>query len=87
LKVRKPDEMPDDTPVRLYGGGILLFDDYGRLAYQISNRLTNEERQSTRLQYLWDFGFFQETGVRRFAEMHRERSLHTLQNLATEAWS
>jgi hypothetical protein len=87
LKIRKPDEMPDDTPVTLYGGGILVFNDYGQLAFQISNRLTNEERQSVRLQYLWEYGFFQRTGARRFAELHRERSLHALQTLETEAWT
>ncbi|MFN3323280.1 MAG: hypothetical protein ACK5AZ_07280 [Bryobacteraceae bacterium] len=75
LDIRKPATMPDDTVVTLYGGGVLLFNDYGQLAYHIRNRITNAERQSERLAYLWENGYFGRRPLRRFAELHRNRAL------------
>jgi len=84
LAIAKPKAMPDTTPVRLYGGGVLVFDDFGHLKYHVRSRLDNAQRQSKRLDYLWRnrikdtqgrYGF--SDGVpegQRFALMHRRRA-------------
>jgi len=46
--------------IRIFGGGALVFDEYGQLKYQIANRLENTKRQQTRLDYLGEKGFFDE---------------------------
>ena len=75
--VRKPVGMPDDTTVMLQGGGTLIFDEYGRLKFHVSNRLDDVEKQSARLQHLWDYGEFSKgkTIRRRFSSMHRLRAM------------
>lgn len=84
LGIRKPDEpvkMPDCQQVTLYGGGTLIFDEFGRLKFHVRNRLLNPERQTQRLKYLWRFGHFDrpqilEKKARRdntFARMHLRR--------------
>jgi hypothetical protein len=67
--------------IRIFGGGALIFNEYGQLKYQIGNRLENREHQQVRLDYLTDIGFFDEppqpagsTGQQsQFAELHRLR--------------
>ena len=49
----KPAGMPDDTPIRLHGGGVLTFDEFGHLKYHVRSRIDNAERQNERLAYLW----------------------------------
>ncbi|MGO9463736.1 MAG: hypothetical protein ACLQIB_06640 [Isosphaeraceae bacterium] len=75
--VRRPSGMPADTEVTLQGGGTLIFDEYGRLKYHVSNRLDDADKQSTRLQHLWDYGEFSKgkTIRRRFSSMHRLRAM------------
>jgi hypothetical protein len=75
--VRKPEGMPDNTRVILQGGGTLIFDEYGRLKFHVRNRLDDVEKQSTRLQHLWDFGEFSRGKDirRRFSSMHRLRAM------------
>jgi hypothetical protein len=48
--LRKPDATGDNTNLRLYGGGVLIFDDFGRLKFHVSNDVLSE-RQSSRLAY------------------------------------
>lgn len=79
FRVRRPKSMPLDAHVWLYGGGTLIFDEYGRLKYHIHNRIDDGPRQSARIQYLWDHGFFRQTRTGaerafRFSEIHRIRS-------------
>jgi hypothetical protein len=75
--VRVPDGMPATQDVTLYGGGALVFDQYGNLKYHIRNRIEQPEKQSKRLAYLWKFGAFDKgsASLRRFAAMHRRRML------------
>jgi hypothetical protein len=81
LGIKKPPEMPADQQVTLYGGGALIFDEFGRLKFNIRNRLLNPERQNQRLKYLWKFGRFQELQIlerearrdKTFARMHLRR--------------
>ena len=78
----KPAAMPDDTEVKLQGGVTLVFDEYGRLKFAISNQLAGsedgrtEERQSRRLKDLWDYGHFDKGSSlsRRFSVQHRLRA-------------
>jgi hypothetical protein len=79
--LERPEGMPDDMDVPLYGGGTLLFDEYGRLKYYIHNSLDHPTRQSARISQLWRRG--QLTGRAGFysniAAVHRLRTAdHTL---------
>lgn len=78
------DPPPDVHPfrrIRIFGGGALIFDEYGQLKFQIANRIENTKRQQARLDYLADTGFFDEPpeprppsgSQSRFAELHRMR--------------
>src|SRR6185295_11429909 len=80
LGIKRPREIPPSQQVTLYGGGTLIFDDFGRLKFHIRNRLLNPERQTQRLKYLWEFGQFAEQILERvarrantFARMHLRR--------------
>lgn len=81
LNVQKPEGMPDSTEVTLYGGNAVIFDEYGHVKYSIGNSVLSssakhQERQSARLQYLWDHGDLNPgaSKMRAFANMHRLRS-------------
>jgi hypothetical protein len=76
LGIRKPSGMPDAEEVTLYGGNALILDQFGHVKYSIGNSIFNAERQSSRLKYLWEHGFFSpgSTKLRRFAAMHRVRA-------------
>jgi len=84
LGVKKPEGMPDDTDVRLTGGGVLVFDGFGRLKYHVRKRLNNEDRQTKRLDYLWPnrivdgngrYGYSDGAPAgMRFALVHRRRA-------------
>jgi hypothetical protein len=86
-RIRQPDGMPDSQAVKIYGGGALVFDEYGRLKFHIHNNVLNEKRQSQRLDYLWQYGFFNEgsSAFRRLSSLHRQR-VTGLSMLHREAW-
>jgi hypothetical protein len=71
--------IPEDAIVPLYGGGTLIFDEFGRLRFYIHNSLDNPERQTRRLRHLASRGFFRghdgEDARANFAELHRQRAL------------
>jgi hypothetical protein len=73
----KPADMPDGKLVTLYGGNTLIFDEYGRLKYNVHNGITDAQRQTDRLAYLWEAGFFTEEGaqLQNFSHMHLRRAL------------
>ncbi len=54
--MKKPEGMPDETLVRLHGGGVLVFDEFGHLKYHVRSRIDNPTRQYKRLEYLWRNG-------------------------------
>ena len=93
LRIRKPAGMPDDTKVKLQGGITLIFDEYGRLKFAVSNQLYDEKdpevrrRQSRRLQHLWDYGQFRKGAslTRRFSSLHRLRATGSLR-VVEESW-
>ena len=73
--IPKPEWMPDDHEVRLFGGGTLIFDEYGRLKYHIYNHVCGSS-QNARLQYLLEAGFFAGKSLQtRFSSLHRLRSI------------
>jgi hypothetical protein len=74
--IGKPNRMPRDTEVTLYGGGTLIFDEYGRIKYHIANGIFSQTLQADRIDYLWRYGYFPETNSREnlFAQMHLSRS-------------
>jgi hypothetical protein len=59
LGLRRPEELPTSKEVRLYGGGVLVLDEFGRLKYSIGNNVANVARQQARLDYLAKMGFFE----------------------------
>ncbi len=87
-RIKRPAGMPDDTQVRLYGGGTLIFDEYGRLRYHVHNKLLDRERQGKRLEHLWQHGHFRRdgAGLRRFSTLHRQRALGREASTAAEEW-
>lgn len=74
------DDLKATTP--LQGGGVLLFDEYGRLKYHVHNDVFGR-KQSARLAYLWETGQLQATGKQaqiraaRLSTIHRSRALDT----------
>ena len=85
LGLKKPDDMPDEIEFYLYGGGSLIFDEYGHLKYHIFNKLTGSQ-QNERLDYLWKNGFFSGKSLRlRFSSLHRLRSAQEEQRIE-EVW-
>ena len=84
--IRRPTEMRETQLVTLYGGGTLIFDEFGRLKYHVGKGLWSD-RQSGRLQSLWDHGFYQggEAAQSDFAQLHRDRVLQR-RTLARERW-
>ncbi len=77
--VGKPSAMAPDQEVTIYGGGALIFDEYGRLKYHVFNRLTNAARQTPRLKYLWQCGYFDTSTAADggFSQLHLNRALNT----------
>ncbi|MBV8903455.1 MAG: hypothetical protein JOZ22_07445 [Acidobacteriia bacterium] len=81
--IEKPAGMPDDTEVPIYGGNAVIFDEYGRVKYNIGKSIPNlsdpevQERQSARLAYLWEQGFFGPgaSKLRAFSRIHARRSM------------
>jgi hypothetical protein len=78
----KPEGMADETEIELEGGSTLILDDYGRLKYEVHNRLPDPEetkdvtKAQRRLQYLWEQGHFEKGAsfTARLATMHRLRA-------------
>lgn len=87
LQIGVPADMPKDEEITLYGGGTLIFDEYGRLKYHVSNRINNRERQTRRLDYLWQFGYFRDpSNFRNFANLHRQKRSTLKSNPVPEEW-
>lgn len=72
----RPKGMPTQTPLTVYGGGTLIFDQYGRIKYHILRKLGDSDRQSKRLAYLWQNGLIEARPDKRnrFAALHRRRA-------------
>lgn len=71
----KPEGLAKWINVTLNGGGTLIFDDYGRLKFNIGAGVRSE-RQQRRLDHLYQSGHFDERGAQPLdlSQMHRLRS-------------
>jgi hypothetical protein len=81
----------DEGLTPIYGGGVLIFDEYGRLKYHVHNDVFHAKRQARRLQYLWETGQL-EPGLRqarlraaRLSTLHRLRALDA-RRVPAEGW-
>jgi hypothetical protein len=88
MKIEAPIGMPKDMPVTLYGGAVLIFDEFGQVKFSINNRLDNDTRQTRRLKYLWDYGYFDRGAgrLRQFSYLHRLRAGASRQGSVVEEW-
>lgn len=87
LGIRKPNGMRRSRMIRLYGGGALIFSEYGKLKYHIGTGVRSRH-QSERLQCLWDNGYFDDDAppaAARIARMHQHRALRPLRE-TREDW-
>ena len=80
-----------EVTTALYGGGVLIFNEYGRVKYWIHNDVLGA-RQNARLQYLWDQGQLRPSipqtraTASRIAALHRLRALDARENSREERW-
>jgi hypothetical protein len=75
LGIAKPDGMPDNSSVTLFGGNAVIFDEYGHVKYNIGKSILDAGRQTARLAYLWQRGAFEPgaTKARTFSRLHLQR--------------
>ena len=95
FKLKRPKvdgvRMTPSAPVQLYGGGTLVFDQYGRLKFSITNPIDGPGQQG-RLEYLWQRGWFREdespAATSDLRQVHRLRSLRLdwADGTSEEAW-
>jgi hypothetical protein len=93
----REDRMPgteDDSSAAttpLYGGGVLIFDEYGRLKYHVHNDVFGTKRQALRLRYLWESGQLKAGEDRgrlhaaRLSSIHRMRALDA-RRMPAQGW-
>lgn len=82
--IELPPLIDPDTPVQLFGGGTLVFDQFGRAKYHVRKPLADWRRQTRRLEFLARSGIFDtrlrvgfSTGApagQRFAALHQPSS-------------
>jgi hypothetical protein len=84
-------EEQDTEPVMpVYGGGVLIFDEYGKLKYHVHNDVFGS-RQTPRLEYLWNAGQLRTgaDGARlspmRLSDLHRQRAI-AARRFPAEGW-
>jgi hypothetical protein len=80
IGVQVPDDLEPDTRVQLWGGGTLIFDQFGQAKFHHAKPLQDWSRQARRLRYLVANGLFDTRGRvgfslgtprgQRFAEFH-----------------
>lgn len=85
-----PRGVEPDTPVQLFGGGTLVFDQFGRLKLHVYKRLDDWRRQLARIEYLHRTGRGDEQGRLGFSseEQHGQAfaELHSTELGSGEAW-
>lgn len=86
LGIKKPEGMPGNRLISLYGGGTLVFSEYGLLKFHIGTGVKSAS-QTSRLQSLWERGYFaaKSSGRSDIANLHRDRVLRPIAP-AREAW-
>jgi len=56
--VALPDRVKPDTQLQVWGGGVLVFDQFGRARLHQAKRLDDWERQAERITFLAEQGLF-----------------------------
>lgn len=86
LGIEKPAGMRSSRLITLYGGGSLIFNEFGRLKFHISTGVRSA-RQTDRLRNLWERGYFHPSkdASARIARMHRDRVLRPVRTFE-EGW-
>jgi hypothetical protein len=86
LGIKRPKGLSKQTYLPLYGGGTLIFNEFGRVKFHIGTGVRSK-RQSARLQSLYNRGAFNRDAGERthFAALHRRRMLGGAGN-AQEQW-
>ncbi len=84
IGLRKPADMGQDQLVAVYGGGTLIFDEFGQLQFHIHNRVKSKH-QPKRLKYLWQHGALDDSGRESFEQFHRARAIQ-IQDYPREEW-
>ena len=84
--IRRPPGLDNWQEVRILGGGALIFDEFGHLKYHVRNAMLSGGRQSERLAYLAESGFFDRgtRAERGFAAMHMKGMRQTLPSVTRE---
>lgn len=85
----RPQRVPDGTQVRVFGGGTIVFDQFGRAKYHHRKDLRDTHRQLRRLNYLLDNGLFdgRSLGVSdKMPEGQRFAMLHQPDTNPRETW-
>lgn len=84
-------EDPDTEPVTpVYGGGVLIFDEYGKLKFHVHNDVFGT-RQTARLQHLWESGYLRvgadgaQLSPTRLSDLHRQRAIGA-RRFPAEGW-
>jgi hypothetical protein len=82
---------PDTDPVTpVYGGGVLIFDEYGKLKYHVHNDVFGR-RQTGRLEHLWRGGYLRagsesaRLSPARLSDLHRQRAIGA-RRFPAEGW-
>jgi hypothetical protein len=82
---------PDTDPVTpVYGGGVLIFDEYGKLKYHVHNDVFGS-RQTGRLEHLWESGHLRagadgaQLSPTRLSDLHRQRAIGA-RRFPAEGW-
>lgn len=86
LGLERPPGLAGNQLISLYGGGTLIFSEYGLLKFHIGSGVASD-KQNDRLRSLSERGFFARSGARRngVASLHIDRALRPLRN-PTEEW-
>lgn len=74
--IERPTEVQTTTELTMYGGGTLVFDQYGRIKFHVQRRLDDGAWQLKRLEYLMANGELASDNGEgsSFAELHRLRA-------------
>jgi hypothetical protein len=65
--------MSTTTPITVYGGGVVILDQYGQVKYHIANPLFGGDRQVRRAAYLLETGQLRADRRLRFGVLHQHR--------------
>lgn len=85
MGIDRPEGMPSNRLITLYGGGSLIFNEFGRLKFHVGTGVRST-KQSGRLKSLWERGAFQaQDRASRIARLHRDRVLRPVK-VAAEGW-